>query len=112
MLQFKSSLGHHLLQFIASFYPPNLPRSHRSFTDQIMRWFASVETPLSVLLAEFRTITTLPTALHGSWADLEASRVAAPVDVHFIRGVSHFGILGDEECAALLQRLGSGIEVS
>ncbi|KAJ7664517.1 hypothetical protein DFH06DRAFT_985983, partial [Mycena polygramma] len=95
-----------LLEFIVAFYPPDVPRSSSAFTEAFTRWFSAVKAPLSVLVAEFGTITTLPPTLQSSWADLGASRCLAPVDVHTIPGVGHYGILGDKLTASLLQRLG------
>ncbi|KAJ6517364.1 hypothetical protein C8R47DRAFT_960482, partial [Mycena vitilis] len=105
-LQMTKRLVVPLLEFIVAFYPPDIPRSSSAFTDAFTRWFSAVKAPLSVLVAEFGTITTLPPALQSSWADLGASRCLASVEVHRIPGAGHYGILGDELTASLLQRLG------
>ncbi|KAJ7470082.1 hypothetical protein B0H11DRAFT_2434130 [Mycena galericulata] len=91
-----------LLQFLIDFYPQNGQRSSSDFTDAFSSWVSSVKAPLSVLIAEFGLITTLPTNMRGAWADLGAHRCRKSVRLHVITGVGHFGILADKRTATFL----------
>lgn len=93
-----------LLQFLIDFYPRNAERSRSGITDSLTLWISSVKAPLSVLIAEYGMITMLPTALHGPWADLGASRCHTPVRKHIIPGTGHYGILADQRTASFLQQ--------
>ncbi|KAJ7204325.1 hypothetical protein GGX14DRAFT_460002 [Mycena pura] len=97
-----------LLQFLMDFYPPSVPRcaTGKSFADPFIDWVSSVKAPLSILIAEFGVVTTLPAALQASWRDLGAHLCRKAVDQYFIPGAGHFGFLGEAQTAALLQQLG------
>ncbi|KAJ7440955.1 hypothetical protein FB451DRAFT_1442691, partial [Mycena latifolia] len=101
-----------LLEFLVDFYPQNAPRTQSSFTDPFIQWVSSVKAPLSVLIAEFGTITTLATADRDAWRDLGARFCHVPVTTQFIPGVGHYGILADKQTAACLQQWGLGPEVA
>ncbi|KAJ7832642.1 hypothetical protein B0H14DRAFT_2591918 [Mycena olivaceomarginata] len=60
-----------LLQFLVTFYPEHVVRSYSGFTDSFTRWVASVNAPLSVIMAEFGTIITVPKTSRAAWVDLE-----------------------------------------
>ncbi|KAF7358664.1 Polyketide synthase [Mycena sanguinolenta] len=94
-----------LVQFLLEFYGPETPRSYSDFARSLTRWVSSLRAPLSVIIAEFGLIPTLPEAARETWADLGAHRSTdKEVKQHFIRGVGHYGILGVKETAALLQQ--------
>ncbi|KAJ7708733.1 hypothetical protein B0H17DRAFT_1030700 [Mycena rosella] len=93
-----------LLHFLVEFYPRDGERTYSSFADPFTKWYSSVEAPFSLLVAETGTITTLPVGSQGSWAHLGAHLCGKSVEVHVVPGVGHYGILGDEETAAVLER--------
>jgi hypothetical protein len=92
-----------LLQFLMTLYPDNILRSPSDFTASLIHWASSVRAPLSLLIAEFGMITTVPGASHGAWADLGAHLCRKPAKQHFVTGVGHSGILADKRTADFLQ---------
>jgi aryl carrier-like protein len=93
-----------LLQFLVTFYPEHVARSYSGFADSFTRWVASVNAPLSVMMAEFGTIITVPKTSRAAWVDLGAHRSIKPVKQHLMTGAGHFGLLADARTAAALQQ--------
>ncbi|KAJ7690500.1 acyl transferase domain-containing protein [Mycena rosella] len=79
-------------------------KAHSGFADSFTSWVSSVNAPLSVLIAEFGMITTVPNSLRESWADLGASQCHSQVKQQIITGVGHYGILADKRTTTFLQQ--------
>ncbi|KAF7371222.1 Polyketide synthase [Mycena sanguinolenta] len=94
-----------LIQFLLDFYGTDTRRSYDQFATSLSRWVSPLRAPFSVFIAEFGAIATLPDSARETWADLGAHICSSDREVrqHLIRGAGHFGILGAEETAALLQ---------
>ncbi|KAJ6473847.1 hypothetical protein C8R45DRAFT_1011985 [Mycena sanguinolenta] len=94
-----------LIHFLLEFYDPETPRSYSAFARSLTRWVSSLRAPFSVFIAEFGVIATLPDAASETWADLGAHICSNDREVrqHFIKGAGHYGCLGAEETADLLQ---------
>lgn len=93
-----------LFQFLAEFHPQNVDHSSSGFSDAFNRWVSSVKVPLSLLIAEFGMITTVPIALRELWADLVARRCHKPVEQLFVPDVGKYEILADDRSAAFLPK--------
>ncbi|KAJ7779717.1 hypothetical protein B0H16DRAFT_1299877, partial [Mycena metata] len=72
--------------------------------DALATWLSSVQAPLSLLIAEFGMITTVPPASRNLWMDLGASRSQNTVTQQIVPGVGHFGILADRRTATFLEQ--------
>ncbi|KAJ7622564.1 hypothetical protein DFH06DRAFT_1482051 [Mycena polygramma] len=105
VLQTTRQLAGHLLEFLVEFFPVGDEPSRHSFPEAFRSWFSAVDAPMSVLVAEFGIVTTLSSDLRDSWIDLGASKCSKAVEVHFISGVGHYGILGSPCAAKLLGEL-------
>ncbi|KAJ7120035.1 hypothetical protein C8R44DRAFT_981991 [Mycena epipterygia] len=87
-----------LWNFLRQFRPTNGEKSHNSFIELLNAWMSSVKAPMVLIVAEYGVVDgTL-----GGWPDLGASRISKPVKVHYLSGVGHFGIFGDERVARIL----------
>ncbi|KAJ6457120.1 hypothetical protein C8R47DRAFT_995908, partial [Mycena vitilis] len=105
LLRTTRDLAGHLLEFLVGFLPVADHPSKDSFPEAFRAWFSAVDAPMSVLVAEFGMVTTLPENIRDSWKDLGASKCSKAVEVHFISGVGHYGILGSPYAAKWLQDL-------
>ncbi|KAF7336301.1 Polyketide synthase [Mycena venus] len=88
-----------VFQFLHHFYPDTGRRSYRSFIDPYSAWLSSVKARLVVLVAEHGIMHSAP---GGTAPDLGASRFSRCVEVHYIRGVGHYGLFKDESVARIL----------
>jgi thioesterase domain-containing protein/aryl carrier-like protein len=87
-----------LWNFLRQFRPTNGEKSDNNFMEMLDAWISSVKAPLVLVVAEYGVVNgTL-----GGWPDLGASRISKPVKVHYLSGVGHFGIFGDERVARIL----------
>ncbi|KAF8209510.1 hypothetical protein K438DRAFT_1960508 [Mycena galopus ATCC 62051] len=85
-----------LFNFLQQFCDPDT--SHDTFAGRLNAWVSSVKAPMLLIVAEYGVVD----CPLGGWPDLGASRTSKPVKVHYLNGVGHFGIFGDERVAHIL----------
>ncbi|KAJ7776888.1 hypothetical protein DFH07DRAFT_766585 [Mycena maculata] len=93
-----------LFQFLINFYPENVLRSSSGFIEPFKHWVSSVKALLSVFIAEFGMITTLPPPLRAGWADVGARRCHRFARKYRIPSVDLYSIVADKKTAAFLQQ--------
>jgi thioesterase domain-containing protein/aryl carrier-like protein len=84
-----------LFRFLQEFYRANGEKSDAAFNT----WLSSVKASLVLLVAEHGIVRS---EIGRRLPDLGASRLSKPVRVHYLRGVGHFGLFGDEGVAQIL----------
>ncbi|KAJ6611341.1 hypothetical protein B0H10DRAFT_369055 [Mycena sp. CBHHK59/15] len=90
-----------IFAFLRDFYPADSEKTYDSFMVPFRAWMFSVKAPLAVLVAEHGIVTSR--LVGAGWPDLGASRFSQSVEVHYISGVGHFGLLEDKRVAQILK---------
>ncbi|KAF8160216.1 hypothetical protein K438DRAFT_1776565 [Mycena galopus ATCC 62051] len=88
-----------IFQFLQHFYPDDGSKSHDSFAVPYKAWISSIKARLVVIIAEHGMVNSAP---GGAAPDLGTSHFAQSAEVHYIRGVGHYGLFRDQRVARIL----------
>ncbi|KAF7341189.1 Polyketide synthase [Mycena venus] len=88
-----------VFKFLQQLCSPNSEDSHTTFIEALNTWMSSLNAPMTVLIAEYGIVCS---QVGDVWPDLGASSLSKPPKVHYVNGVGHFGLFGDERVAQIL----------
>ncbi|CAK5267713.1 unnamed protein product [Mycena citricolor] len=103
MLSLTSQLNKPVLEFLSSLaLGDDGVRSWSRFLAAFERWVAGTAAQYTLMVAEYGIRSTLAESDTEFRANLGVGRCAKNVDVHFLNGVGHFGVMGSKHLADLI----------